>query len=180
MKRILTIACVVFAAAVVLSACEKMQNAQVTPQNEQPKGALTNETGASADVAANPSVSTVQLGANCFSVEVAKTDEERAAGLQNRESLPEKAGMWFEFPTMAKEKFWMKDTQIPLDVAFIDDNMKVIAVYEDRPAMSVDTFGPEANFKYVIEVNAGTIKKLGVKVGDEVKYSVGPSPDCAK
>lgn len=103
-----------------------------------------------------------------FKVEIAKTDQERKDGLQNRESLPENNGMWFEFDTPDKYEFWMKDTKFPLDLVYVDDNMKVSHIIENTVPLSETKLQTPVSFRYVLEINGGLVAKKGIKVGDTV------------
>lgn len=118
-------------------------------------------------------VATIVVGETPFSVEIAKTDAERAKGLMGRESLAANSGMWFVFPAMGEEKFWMKDTLIPLDLIYVDDNMKVVHVIENAPPESTELLISSAPFQYVLEVNAGTVDEHDIKVGDAVQRRIG-------
>ncbi len=119
-------------------------------------------------------VATVSFGDKSFSVEIASDEESRAKGLMHRESIPENGGMWFAFDSKQspeETKFWMKDTNIPLDLIFVDGSKKVVHIIEGAKPLSTDYLASEVPFQYVLEVNAGSAK--GIKVGDEAVISVG-------
>ena len=75
----------------------------------------------------------VELKGKRFSVEVAETREKQALGLMFRESLPEDHGMVFIFPVEGMRSFWMKNTKIPLDIFYFDEDLKLVSVSENTP-----------------------------------------------
>jgi uncharacterized membrane protein (UPF0127 family) len=87
-------------------------------------------------------------------VEVADSDDERAAGLMNRESLPEDAGMIFVFPEDHSGGFWMKDTLIPLSIAFADADGRILRILDMTPC-EVDPcriYDPAVSYRSALEV----------------------------
>lgn len=107
-------------------------------------------------------------------VELAKTTEEHAQGLMHRTSLGEISGMLFIFDRPRVLSFWMKNTFIPLSIAYIDENKKIIDIQDMSPVKSVmDQNTPSYVSKgpalYALEVNQGFFKKRKIKVGDTVK-----------
>ena len=94
-----------------------------------------------------------------------KTPKETAQGLMFvKKPLPKNSGYLFENPS----KFWMKNTYIPLDIIFINkhkDNYKIIGYLENMVPKSLESRGIQKKSKYAIEVNAGTIKHLKLKIG---------------
>lgn len=94
----------------------------------------------------------------CFDIlRVADSDEERAQGLMNVESLPMNEAMLFVFPESGRHGFWMKNTLIPLDIIWIDSNGIVVDIsYNALPCLAeCPIMYPSANAKYVLEVKAG-------------------------
>jgi uncharacterized membrane protein (UPF0127 family) len=109
-------------------------------------------------------------GVRTYDVEIADTKEERSEGLMHRESLAENTGMFFlyeeEQPTMA---FWMKNMEISLDMIFFDEDMKVVDYFENVPPCEQDIcphYKPSVSSQYVLEVNAGEIRKIDLERGD--------------
>lgn len=98
-----------------------------------------------------------------YKVKVAKTEEERRKGLQEVKNLPQNEGMWFVFEYPQTVQFWMKNTYIPLDIIFIDEDYTVISVYKGKPQS--ETIVEEDNVNYVLELNQNS----GVKKGDEIE-----------
>lgn len=106
---------------------------------------------------------TIKINNKEYKVKIAQTEEERRKGLQGIKHLPENEGMWFVFDEPQTVQFWMKDTEIPLDIIFIDDEETVISVYKGKPLS--ETIVEEDNVNYVLELNQDS----GVKAGDEVE-----------
>lgn len=104
----------------------------------------------------------IEIGDKEYNVKVAKTEEEREKGLQNVKELPEDEGMLFIFDNPQTVGFWMKDTLIPLDIIFINEDMEVISIYKGKPVN--EDIAEEDNVKYVLEVNQNS----GIKEGDEL------------
>lgn len=104
----------------------------------------------------------IEIGKQRYKVEVACTEEDRIKGLQGRESLDENKGMLFVFDEPDTIDFWMQDTDIPLDIIFIDEDFEVISVYKGQP--HDETIAEEDDVQFVLEVNQGS----GIKEGDEL------------
>jgi len=111
----------------------------------------------------------------CIDVEIAQTMQERMRGLQGREVLPEDAGMFFVFPKSARHSFWMKDTLIPLDIIWIDDNQEVVHIQHSAVPCKEDpcsVYIPGKKALYVLEVNEGGARKYGIEVGSRIKIKI--------
>jgi uncharacterized membrane protein (UPF0127 family) len=102
-------------------------------------------------------------------VEVARTAAQKQRGLMYRKHLDEDAGMLFIAPYEQTQRFWMKNTFIPLDLVFIGGNFRIKGIIEDARPESKKILSIDSPSKYVLEVNAGFCKKYGVKEGQEVK-----------
>ena len=105
----------------------------------------------------------ITIGNKSYQVSLAKTEEEQITGLQGVHTLPEDEGVLFVFEEPDEVGFWMKDTLIPLDIIYINDDDEVIAVEEGTPGD--ETILEHPDVKYVLEVN----KDSGVKIGDELE-----------
>lgn len=99
-----------------------------------------------------------------YTVEVAKTQEEKSKGLQNRKSLGKNEGMLFIYDKPQTVGFWMDETKIPLDIIFINEDEEVISVYKGKPLSK--EIAEEDDVKYVLEVNQGS----GIKEDDELEF----------
>ena len=103
-----------------------------------------------------------------FRVEVARTREERAKGLMHRESMDPDAGMLFVFPYDQKLSFWMKNTSIPLTVAYIG-NDGIIKELHDLTPFSEEPVPSMRSARYALELNRGAYKSAGIEVGHHVE-----------
>lgn len=114
-----------------------------------------------------------------ISASVAATFAERKQGLMNRKSLGENEGMLFVFPREGYHAMWMKNTLIPLGVAFIDANGVIVNIGEMAP-LSLDQHAAQKPAKYALEMNAGWFREHGIKAGDTVsglaRAGKNPSP----
>ncbi len=115
----------------------------------------------------------VTLNGQTFKVELADDDNSRAMGLMYREQMSDDEGMLFIFPNSQMRAFWMKNTLIPLDILYFDQNKKLVSISENTPPCKNTTSRcqnyPSAKpAKYVLEINAGLSKKYDFKTGDEL------------
>ena len=101
-------------------------------------------------------------------VELATTFEEQILGLMYRDRLEENNGMLFVFPREKVLSFWMKDTRIPLSIAFIKADGRIIQIESMKP-YSLDTHVSKEKAKYALEMNEGWFKAHNVREGDTVK-----------
>lgn len=113
------------------------------------------------------SISTAS-GRHAFEVEVMRTEEGRERGLMFRRSMPADHGMLFDFDGERVIDMWMKNTFIPLDMIFIGHAGKVVAVLENTEPMSERILSSRVPALRVLEVNAGTAARIGLKIGDAV------------
>lgn len=120
-----------------------------------------------APVAAMP---TLTVGAKSLHIEIVQNDEERMRGLMHREQLPENQGMLFVFEESRIQSFWMRNTFIALDIAFIDANGRIIDIQRMQPLDETKSYQSPAPVPYVLEVNAGWFERNGIKVGELVKF----------
>ena len=103
-------------------------------------------------------------------VEVAKTPAERAKGLMGRKHLGQEEGMFFIFETEDYHAFWMKDTLIPLSIAFIDKSGRIVEIADMKP-LSLDSHSPPKPVLYTLEMKKGWFSMNGIKVGDMIRFS---------
>jgi uncharacterized protein len=117
-----------------------------------------------------------------LTVHVADTPKKRNMGLMFVEKLPENEGMLFVFSEKTYGGFWMKNTFIPLSIAFIDSDGKILKILDMEPCKGdiCLTYDPGIYYHYAIEVNRGWFEKNQIKEGDYVKCSQSqiffPSP----
>lgn len=111
------------------------------------------------------SMERIKIGNKEYKVQVARTEEEKEKGLQGVTELPEDEGMLFDFSNeVGSISMWMKDTLIPLDIVFINDDEEVVYVGEGVP--NTETQMTVQNVAYVLEVNSGS----GIQEGDELDF----------
>ena len=103
-------------------------------------------------------------------VEVAKAPEERSYGLMGRKYLGKDEGMLFIFETEDYHGFWMKNTFIPLSIAFIEKNGRIVWITDMKP-FTLDSHVPPQPILYALEMNKGWFSSRGIKVGDVVRFS---------
>jgi len=111
-------------------------------------------------------------GVHVFSVEIADTDEQRARGLMFRKELPEGTGMLFDFKVEQDVGFWMKNTYISLDMIFIRRDGRILRIAENTEPLSTRPIPSGGPVLAVLEVIAGTAKRLGIAPGDVVAASI--------
>jgi uncharacterized membrane protein (UPF0127 family) len=109
-------------------------------------------------------------GAHAVTVELARTDAERAMGLMHRRALAEDAGMLFVFRESDDHSFWMRNTLIPLDMIFIGEDGRVVGVIERAEPLTLTQRSIGKPSRYVLEVNGGWCAKRGVRAGDRVRF----------
>ena len=101
-------------------------------------------------------------------IEVASTDAQRSTGLMHRRILPENRGMLFIFPDVAMHGMWMMNTYVPLSVAFLDREGRIINI-EDMQPQTRNTHSAAKPAKYALEMNLGWFTKRGIKPGAKVE-----------
>ena len=103
-------------------------------------------------------------------VEVAKTPEERSRGLMGRKFLGKDEGMLFIFETEDYHGFWMKNTLLPLSIAFIDREGRIVSITDMQP-LTLDSHLPPKPILYALEMNKAWFSSYGIKAGDVVRFS---------
>lgn len=136
-----------------------------------PLAVAAQETGKPMLLAVDPDPLIVETaaGERSFSVEVADTDAERSRGLMFRTMLPQDRGMLFVFERTRRVAFWMRNTPLPLDLVFIGEDGRVKAIMQGEP-FSDAMIAPDAEIRFVLEVNAGTAQMAGIAGGDRVRH----------
>jgi uncharacterized protein len=109
-----------------------------------------------------------KTGVHVFTVELAVTDEERQKGLMFRKSLPESTGMLFDFKRDQDVSMWMHNTYVSLDMIFIRADGRIQRIAENTETESDKIISSGGPVRAVLEVVAGTAKKLGIAPGDRV------------
>lgn len=107
--------------------------------------------------------------------ELAHTEATRRQGLMHRERLPENGGMIFVYPVPEVTAMWMKNTRVPLSVAFIDAKGRILNI-EDMEPFTEDAHASRGPAAYSLEVNRGWFAKRGIRAGDRVEGLSGLPP----
>ncbi|MCV9907470.1 DUF192 domain-containing protein [Brucella sp. HL-2] len=106
-----------------------------------------------------------------FGLEVAATDEARMRGLMWRTDFPKDRAMLFVFGEMRSVMMWMQNTPSPLDMVFLDDSGHVSSIHENAVPFSEDIISSQGPAAYVVELLAGTVKRIGIKRGDRAIHT---------
>ena len=106
----------------------------------------------------------LQAGMHNIRAQVAATGEQRATGLMHRKEMPQHEGMLFVFEQPSVQCFWMKNTLLPLSIAFVADDGTVVNIDEMKP-QTQDSHCSDKPVRYVLEMNQGWFAKRGVKAG---------------
>jgi uncharacterized membrane protein (UPF0127 family) len=115
-----------------------------------------------------------QAGPQKFTVEVAADEAQRGQGLMFRRRIAADAGMLFLYPHEQVVTLWMKDTMVPLDMLFIGADGRIRNIQERAVPQSPAIIPSDGPVKAALELNAGTVDRLGIKPGDRV---TGPALD---
>lgn len=112
-----------------------------------------------------------EIGQSKINLQVVKSEKDRMKGLSGKTSLGQNDGMLFVFDAKGKYPFWMKGMKFPIDIVYINDDTVVYLVENAAPegqAPSLTVYTPDASANFVLEVNAGMAKKLGIKKGTKI------------
>ena len=120
-----------------------------------------------------PGEAWVIFGPDTVQAEVARTFEEREQGLMYREELVEGRGMLFVFQDAQTRSFWMKNTFIPLDIAYLDSELRILDIQAMEPE-SLDSHPSASPAMFALEVPLGWFGKRGIAVGDRARAVFGP------
>ena len=100
-----------------------------------------------------------------LTVEIADENLERQAGMMHRTTMPKNEGMLFVFPYPHQSGFWMKNTTVPLSIAYIDPASRVIEIHNLQPGNTKPVESRSARVQYALEVNQGWFAKNGIRPG---------------
>ncbi|MEO7580358.1 MAG: DUF192 domain-containing protein [Massilia sp.] len=109
----------------------------------------------------------LSAGMHLIKAEVAEADAERQQGLMFREKMDKNAGMVFVFDAPATQCMWMKNTLLPLSVAFIDAEGKIVNI-EDMQPQTLDSHCSKKPVKFALEMNLGWFKEKNIKPGSAI------------
>ncbi len=111
---------------------------------------------------------TLNAGIHNITAEVAQNDEQRSTGLMFRQTMPANHGMLFAFDRAGQQCFWMKNTLLPLDIAFVADDGTIVNVDRMKP-QSLDAHCSAQPVRFVLEMNEGWFAKRGITAGTRLK-----------
>ena len=111
-------------------------------------------------------------GRHKFDVEVAENEAQRERGLMYRREMAPDAGMLFDYEVPQRTAMWMKNTILPLDMLFIDRDGRIINIVERAVPGSLTIIPSRGKILGVLELNAGTVDRLGIKKGDVVEHKI--------
>jgi len=104
-------------------------------------------------------------------IEFAETEYETQTGLMYRKSMENDQGMLFIFPKEAMHSFYMKNTEFPLDIIFVDADLKVASYQENAQPLTERGLSSKVPVQYVLEVNAGLVEKWSLDEGDSIEFN---------
>lgn len=110
----------------------------------------------------------LNAGMHVIDAQVASTPDQRMTGLMHRKEMPQHEGMLFVFEYPAQQCFWMKDTLLPLAVAFVADDGTIVNIDEMKP-QTLDAHCSAKPVRYVLEMNKGWFAKKGIKPGAKLE-----------
>ena len=169
MRSLITLLTLLFVSLLLMSGCSGEKSE--TPAENDSTTAATGETTSTAEAGTPEATLTIINSAServPVRVEIANTRDEQERGLMERTELPEDAGMLFVFNRERILSFWMKNTLIPLSIAYINSDRRIIDIQEMQPLD--ETTHPSAEpAQYALEVNQGFFADHGIEVGNEVE-----------
>jgi len=103
-------------------------------------------------------------------IEIADDDSKRETGLMYRDRMKMNQGMLFIFPAQQYQSFWMHNTQLPLDMIFVNKNLEIVTIHKDTTPFSDQTYSSTKPALYVVEVNAGYCDMNNINVGNKIVW----------
>ncbi len=120
--------------------------------------------------------SSVKIKGLDIKVILAETPDQQKKGLSIKNSLKENDGMLFIFDSPRKNSFWMKDMKFPIDIIWINSDHKIIHIENNLPPCTnfliCNSYSPDENSQYVLEVNSNYTIKNNITIGDEVEFDL--------
>ena len=107
-----------------------------------------------------------------FNIEMATTEKQQQTGEMFRTSIPEDGGMLFDWGKPKASQMWMKNTLVPLDMVFINQDGTIRSIAEDTVPRSLAVIDAGGPVRATLELNGGATAKLGIRVGDTVKQRI--------
>jgi len=115
---------------------------------------------------------TIYINGSPLTVELATTPTTRGCGLSRRDDLPQNQGMLFIFSDLRPRNFWMKDTAIPLSIAYLDKSGRIFSILDMVPLQTDRQYPSLQPAAYALEVNQGWFSRHGIEVGDVVNMKL--------
>lgn len=108
---------------------------------------------------------------NTLSIEIADDEYQTQTGLMYRNSMEDNQGMLFIFPDSQYRYFYMRNTEIPLDIIYIDQNKSIISIQKNAKPHDETSLASEGPAKYVLEINGGLSTQWNLEKGDKIEFS---------
>jgi len=123
-------------------------------------------------ISTNTIIKYVNIGDVRVHVDLAQTPAEHEQGLSGRKSLSESEGLLFVFDKPGQHSFWMKDMNFPIDIIWLSRELKIVYIKHDAsPLFYPQTYAPDKDAFYVLEVVAGFSEKNNLKIGDSATFT---------
>ncbi|MDF4202269.1 DUF192 domain-containing protein [Maribacter sp. SA7] len=161
MKTIYKSLVILMAAALLLFSCKEESKKTITTQSID----FTHEGDVTIFLNASDTVKTK------FNIEFAETDYETQTGLMYRKSMEDNQGMLFIFPDQRMHSFYMKNTEFPLEIIYIKEDLKIASFQENAQPLNETGLSSQVPIKYVLEINGGLAQELGLSIGDSISFS---------
>jgi uncharacterized protein len=158
MLRVFQVLCVLAAVLMISATSAHSQQRPATPLTTFPTAKLTIITSSGA----------ASSGRHEFTVEIASTRRQHTQGLMFRRRMDANAGMLFVYRREAPVSMWMRNTYIPLDMLFVRADGKIAHIAQRTTPHSLQTISSTEPVKSVLELNAGTVARLKIRIGDQV------------
>lgn len=164
----------VVVAALTFTGCARADGDSPPASLAAEPGSAPQAAGAAQPVTARPARGRawVVFGSDTVAAEVARTPDERAQGLMYRQELPDGTGMIFVFDDNVVRSFWMQNTYVPLDIAFMDPAFTVVDIQQMAP-MTTDPHESAAPAMFALEVRQGWFAEKGIGVGARAQVVFG-------
>lgn len=171
MSRVVA-AAIVFALAGCSAPPPAKPSAETTSSTPPTSKVPSSRAGVPAPLVLDTGVVTVatKTGEQRFKVEVALKDHERQRGLMYRDHLDDDAGMVFIFEREESLRFWMKNTWIPLDMFFINDDLEIVGIIENAEPLTLNGRGVDEPSRFVLELKGGSAAARGIAVGQRIGF----------
>ncbi len=112
---------------------------------------------------------TLSVGGKAVTAEVADEPQERVTGLMFRRNLAQDSGMLFVMPEPERAAFWMKNTRLPLSVAYINQSGMILEIHDLQPLDEKPVPSAFSNIAYALEMEQGWFLRNGIMAGDRIK-----------